>query len=75
MILDAAPAGMLLVDDQGLIVLANRHVERLFGYEREELLGRPIEVLLPSRFRAGHTGLRAAFAGDPRTGRWAPAAI
>ncbi|HVV85745.1 MAG TPA: histidine kinase dimerization/phosphoacceptor domain -containing protein [Kofleriaceae bacterium] len=67
MVLDAAPTGMIMVDDRGLIVLVNRHVELLFGYAREELIGQPIEALIPARFRGGHPGYRAAFAGDPRT--------
>ncbi len=67
MVLDAAPTGMIMVDELGTIVLVNRHVELLFGYGRVELLGRPIELLIPARFRAGHPGFRVAFAGDPRT--------
>ena len=67
MVLDAAPTGMIMVDGHGLIVLVNRHAELLFGYGREELLGRPIELLIPARFREGHPGFRVAFARDPRT--------
>src|SRR5690349_9095282 len=67
MVLDAAPTGMIMVDERGLIVLVNRHVESLFGYSRDELLGQPIELLIPNRFREGHPGFRAAFARDPRT--------
>ena len=66
-VLDAAPTGMIMVDEHGQIVLVNRHVELLFGYVREELLGRPIEVLIPRRFREQHPGFRAEFARDPRT--------
>ena len=66
MVLDAAPTGMIMVDDQGTIVLVNRHVELLFGYEREELLGKPIELLIPARFRARHPGFRADFASEAR---------
>jgi PAS domain S-box-containing protein len=67
MALDAAPTGMLMVDEQGIIVLVNRHVESLFGYARAELVGQPVETLIPARFRAGHPGFRAAFARDPHT--------
>jgi PAS domain S-box-containing protein len=67
MVLDAAPTGMIMVDDRGHIVLVNRHVELLFGYGRDELLDRPIEMLIPARFREGHPTFRAAFASDPRT--------
>ncbi|MBK9032170.1 MAG: PAS domain S-box protein [Myxococcales bacterium] len=66
-VLDAAPTGMIMVDDHGLIALVNRHVELLFGYDREALIGQPIEMLIPSRFRGRHPDFRAAFARDPRT--------
>ena len=66
MVLDAAPTGMIMVDDRGTIVLVNRHVELLFGYERAELLGQPIELLVPTRFRGEHPEFRAAFAAAPR---------
>ncbi len=65
-ILDAAPDAMLVVDQQGRIVLANVQSERLFGYSPSELVGQKIEVLVPPRFRAKHPGHRSAyFAGDP----------
>jgi len=50
--IEAAPTGMLLMDLSGSIVLVNAQVEKLFGYPRAELLGRPIEMLVPERFRA-----------------------
>src|SRR6185295_17065951 len=62
--LEAAPTGMILVDDQGRIALVNTEVERLFGYSRDELVGEPVEIVLPERFR-GHTGFRGLFAKDP----------
>lgn len=62
---DAAPTGMILVDGQGRIAMVNRYAARLFGYAREELIGRPIEELVPGRFRAGHPGLRAAYQRQP----------
>ena len=49
------------------MVLVNAQTERLFGYQRDELLGRPIEMLVPERFRRAHTGHRTAYFGDPRT--------
>ncbi len=65
-ILDAAPDAMLVVDQQGRIVLANLQSELLFGYEPSELMGQKVEVLVPPRFRAKHPGHRAGyFAGDP----------
>lgn len=65
-ILDAAPDGMLVVDQQGRIVLANVQCEYIFGYARSELAGQKIEVLVPPRFRAKHPGHRSGyFSGDP----------
>ena len=65
-VVDSSPSGLLLVDAEGTIVLVNREVERLFGYPRSELLARPVDLLLPERFRHGHAGFRAAFTRDPR---------
>lgn len=65
-ILDAAPDAMLVVDQQGRIVLANLQSEQIFGYSRAELTGQKVEVLVPPRFRAKHPGHRSGyFAGDP----------
>jgi PAS domain S-box-containing protein len=55
-----------MVDSGGQIVLVNRQIESMFGYSREELLGRPVEMLIPERFRAGHPDLRNSFFSDPR---------
>jgi PAS domain S-box-containing protein len=51
---------------QGQIVLINAQTEKLFGYQREELLGQQIEILLPERFRGQHSAHRSAFLGQPR---------
>lgn len=63
--LEAAPTGMLMVDEGGRVVLVNSLVERLFGYGRAELLGTFVDVLCPERFRARHPGLRLGFLADP----------
>jgi len=63
---ESSPSGLLMTDAQGNVVLMNREVERLFGYSREELLGRPVETVIPGRFRAGHTGYRGGFMADPK---------
>ena len=59
--LEAAPNAMLIVGPGGKIVLANAQTERLFGYSREELLGRPVDMLVPERFREVHTRQCAEF--------------
>jgi len=63
---ESSPSGLLMTDGQGNVVLVNREVERLFGYSREELLGRPVETMIPARFRSGHTGFRGGFMADPK---------
>jgi len=56
-----------MVDRQGTIVLVNRETERLFGYTRDELVGQPIERLVPERFRDGHPDVRQEFLKHPQT--------
>ena len=66
-LLEAAPDAMVIVNDQGIVVLSNAQTERLFGYSREELLGKPVEILVPERFRNRHPGHRRGFHANPRT--------
>jgi two-component system, sensor histidine kinase and response regulator len=63
--IESAPTAMVMIDAAGAIALINRETEKLFGYERDELLGQPVEVLLPERFRAQHPALRDGFFASP----------
>ena len=65
-ILEAAPDAMVVADEEGRIVLLNGRAERLLGYVREELLGEPVEMLLPERFRARHEQHRMLFGQKPQ---------
>jgi PAS domain S-box-containing protein len=66
LVIEAAPSGMIMVDQPGQIVLVNSQVERLFGYTREELLHQSIEVLVPTSARHKHPEHRDSFFADPR---------
>ncbi len=65
LLLEAAPDSILEVDPQGRIVLANTEAERAFQRSREELIGLPVETLLPERFRGGHTAHRDRYGAHP----------
>lgn len=65
-ILEVAPDALVVVDEDGRIVLLNGMAEGLLGYAREELLGEPVEMLLPERFQARHQQHRAFFAEKPQ---------
>src|SRR5687767_13608122 len=65
-LVEVSPDAMTIVDGDGVIVLVNAQTERLFGYTREELLGRPMEMLVPERFRPRHPSHRARYFSDPR---------
>jgi len=75
-LLDALPDAMLAVNEAGLIVLVNAQAERLFGYRREDLIGRPVELLVPiadPKFRPYATGLQMA--GRRQDGSEFPASV
>jgi PAS domain S-box-containing protein len=63
-LLEAAPDAMVIVGDRGRIVLVNGQTETLFGYARDELLGQPVEILVPERFRADHPAHRNGYFRD-----------
>ena len=64
-IVEAAPYGMVMVDAKGGIVLCNARIERMFGYDRTELLGRSMDMLLPERYRAAHVHHRDNYRAAP----------
>ena len=66
-LLESAPDAMVTVDRAGQIVLVNSQVEELFGFAREELLGQPIEILVPDRFHQQHVADRQRYTAAPRT--------
>src|SRR5437764_4408831 len=66
LLLQAAPDAMVIVDGSGKIVLANSQTQLLFGYAEQELVGEPIEMLIPETYRGGHGAHRAAYAKQPR---------
>ncbi|MEV4351952.1 ATP-binding protein [Actinoplanes sp. NPDC049596] len=65
-LLDAAPDAIVAVTADGTINLINAHAEHLFGYRREELLGQPVELLVPDRFREPHPGHRDRYFSHPK---------
>ena len=65
-LLEAAPDGIVVVNQQGAIVQVNSETEHLFAYKREELTGQPIEMLLPQAARQGHVNHRSEFFHEPK---------
>jgi two-component system sensor kinase FixL len=66
LVVEAAPNAMIMINQAGSIIMLNVQAERDFGYSRDELLGQPVEMLVPERFRGHHPGLRGAFFANPR---------
>ena len=65
-LLEAAPDAVLIVDANGTIVLVNEQTEKMFGHSREELLGKPVEMLVPQRHRQIHSTHRGNYSASPR---------
>ena len=64
---DAFQDGVALADDHGTVMLANLRLDAIFGYQRDEVLGHPVEFLLPSDLQDGYRSLRAGYDRAPRT--------
>jgi PAS domain S-box-containing protein len=65
-LLESAPDAMVIVDGKGEICIVNSQTEKLFGYERGELYGQKVEILIPERFRSRHVNERADYLSNPR---------
>jgi PAS domain S-box-containing protein len=65
-LLEAAPDAMVIGDANGRISLVNAQTEKLFGFNRDELLGQPVEMLIPERYRGGHVHHRRGYTDSPR---------
>ncbi|TJZ74087.1 PAS domain-containing protein [Chitiniphilus eburneus] len=64
-VVENAPDGLAMVDEQGQILLVNAGIERMFRYRREQLIGCNVMALMPERYRAAHPALMAGFMRDP----------
>jgi len=65
-LLESAPDAVVIVEHDGRISLVNSQTERLFGYKREQMIGQPVEMLVPERARTGHPQHRERYFGDPK---------
>jgi len=61
LVVESSPSGLLMVDEQGTIRMVNQQIDELFGYERAELIGQSVEILVPQHMRSHHAGDRAEF--------------
>ena len=66
-LLEAAPDAMVIADADGRVILINAETERLFGYTRDELVGKPVELLVPGQSREKHPQLRQGYTAHPHT--------
>lgn len=65
--MDASPNGMVMIDKEGIITLVNRTIETMFGYQKKELEGSSIEILVPERYRNSHPAYRNEYLTQPKS--------
>ncbi len=65
LVVEAAPNALVMVNPEGRITLVNAAVEKVFGYSRQELIGQPVEILVPGKFRGQHPGNRGGYLAHP----------
>ena len=68
-IFEATPDGMLVVGRDGVVIDANAQASAMFGYAPRELIGQPVELLVPDHFKPGHVEHRTGYASDLRARR------
>jgi PAS domain S-box-containing protein len=66
-VVESAPNAIVMINSIGIIEMVNAQTERVFGYPRDQMLGKSIEMLVPERFRRAHPGMRGTFFGEPRS--------
>jgi protein-histidine pros-kinase len=66
-LMESAPDSIVITDEGGRMTMANRQTEKLFGWTRDQLIGQPIEMLMPMRFRTRHLDHRDQYSSHPRT--------
>ena len=66
LLVETAPTGILICDGQGCITEGNAQLQRMFGYSREELIGQPVEMLIPEQHRGTHVGHRTTYVNSPQ---------
>ncbi len=66
-VVESAPNAMVMINSRGMIEMINTQTERVFGYTRDELLGQPVDILVPTRFAGHHPQLRAGYFASPQS--------
>ncbi|MBU1364773.1 MAG: PAS domain S-box protein [Gammaproteobacteria bacterium] len=65
-VVEWAPSAMVMIDLEGIMVLVNAQTEQMFDYRRDALIGKPVEILVPERFRQHHQAFRTGYFNDPQ---------